>query len=181
MPHSPGPTGRILLRTIVECLITLTYLRKKDDSNIWMKYRRYGSGQATLAFLRHSDQDNVPAYIDLNKMDYLANEDIWLELVDINFSSWSSMSIREMAEKAGIMDVYDQYYSLTSSFTHAQWNAVRDSSFTICLNPLHRFHRLIHVPMPLPSVLEDCCKLCNMLLDELNVLYPNSISRITVK
>lgn len=180
MPNSPGPTGRILLRTIVECVIILTYLRKKDDSNIWMKYRRFGSGQAALAFLKHSVQDDVPAYIDVDKLEYLANEDAWLELVDINFSSWSSMSIRDMAEKAGVMDVYNQYYSWTSGFTHAQWNAVRDSSFTICLNPLHRFHRLIQVPVPLPSVLDDCCKLCNRILDELSILYPNDISRLSV-
>jgi hypothetical protein len=44
--------GRIGLRTLFEVYATLLHLRLRDDPALWMAYRRYGSGQAKLAFLK---------------------------------------------------------------------------------------------------------------------------------
>jgi hypothetical protein len=53
-------TGRLLLRTLAECRITLAYLQKKNDPELWVKFRRYGTGQAKLAFLKLSEAEKAP-------------------------------------------------------------------------------------------------------------------------
>lgn len=180
-PYSRWATGRILLRTIVECYITLVFLRKKDDPDIWLQYRKYGSGRAAKALLDYEKQEKIPTFLDMEKLCDLANEDAWLETVDINIGHWKNTSTRDLAIEAGIKHIYDQYYEWTSAYTHGQWAAVRDSVFDECLNPLHRRHSILRTPEPMPTVLEDCCNLCNLLLDELNTLYPNDIPKISWK
>ena len=181
LAHSPGrifASGRILLRTIAECLITLTFLRVKDNPSLWAKFRNYGMGQTGLAFLKTSGFDDVPDYLDLAKLEMMANEDVWLEYQDIDFGAWAKQNLRAMSQEVGVKDVYDMYYDGPSGFVHGTWGSIRDAAFTTCLNPLHRFHR---VPRPLevmPSVLVDCCKLSNRMLDELNGLYPGLPARI---
>jgi hypothetical protein len=59
---------------------------------------------------------------------------------------------------------------------------VRDTVFTLCLNPLHRMHRIPFVPrLDMPSTIADACKLVNMLLEVLNELYPTFRTRIKHK
>ena len=181
LAHSPGrifASGRILLRTIAECLITLTYLRVKDDPTIWRQYRNYGVGQTGLAFLKTSGLDEIPNYLDMGKLEMLANEDTWMEFQDIDLGAWANKNLRAMSEEVGAKDVYDKYYDWPSGFVHGNWGSIRDCAFTTCLNPLHRFHRVPRPLQPMPSVLVDCCKLCNQLLDELNGLYPGFNTRI---
>ena len=181
LAHSPGrifSSGRILLRTITECLIILTYLRVRDNPTLWRQYRNYGVGQTGLAFLKTSGLGDVPDYLDMAKLKALANEDTWLEYQDIDFGAWANKNLRAMSEEAGVKDVYDRYYDWPSGFVHGNWGAIRDAAFTTCLNPLHRFHRVPRPLQPMPSVLVDCCKLCNRMLDELNGLYPGFPTRI---
>ena len=175
LAHSPGrifASGRILLRTIAECLITLTYLRVRDNPTLWGQFRNYGVGQTGLTFLKTSGLDDVPEYLDMEKLEMLANEDTWLEYQDIDFGAWANKNLRAMSEEVGVKDVYDRYYDWPSGFVHGNWGSIRDAAFTTCLNPLHRFHRVPHPLQPMPSVLVDCCKLCNRMLNELNGLYP---------
>ena len=171
-------SGRILLRTIAECLITLTYLRVRDNPTLWRQFRNYGVGQTGLAFLKTSGLDDVPDYLDMAKLEVLANEDTWLEYQDIDFGAWANKNLRAMSEEVGVKDVYDTYYDWPSGFVHGNWGSIRDAAFTTCLNPLHRFHRVPRPLQPMPSVLVDCCKLCNRMLDELNSLYPGFPTRI---
>ena len=181
LAHSPGrifASGRILLRTIAECLITLTYLRVRDNPTLWRQYRNYGVGQTGLAFLKMSGLDDVPDYLDMANLEMLANEDTWLEYQDIDFGAWAKKNLRAISEEVGVKDVYDRYYDWPSGFVHGNWGSIRDAAFTTCLNPLHRFHRVARPLQPMPSVLVDCCKLCNRMLDELNGLYPGFHTRI---
>ena len=181
LAHSPGrifASGRILLRTIAECLITLTYLRVRDNPTLWRQYRNYGVGQTGLAFLKTSRFDDVPDYLDMAKLEMLANEDTWLEYQDIDVGAWANKSLRKMSSEVGVNDVYDTYFDWPSGFVHGNWGSIRDAVFSTCLNPLHRFHRVPHPLQPMPSVLVDCCKLCNRMLDELNSLFPRFSTRI---
>lgn len=180
-PSNNFATGRIVLRTLVENFITLMYLSEKDDLSIWLQYRNYGSGQTALAFLKNVYNENAPDFIDLERLEAIANEDAWIETKDIAIGNWAKLDLRRMASESGIKDVYDAYYDWTSGFVHGHWGAVRDSAFTICMNPLHRLHR---VPAPgshMPTVLVDCCKLCNRALDEVEKLYPSFKPRIDWK
>ena len=181
LAHSPSrifASGRILLRTIAECLINLTYLGAKDNPTRWQQYRQYGLGQTSLAFLKTSGLDDIPDYLNMQKLEMLANEDAWMEFQDIDLGAWANKNLRSMSIEVGLKDVYDKYYDWPSGYVHGNWGSIRDATFTTCLNPLHRFHRVPHPLQPMPSVLVDCCKLCNRILDQLNGLYPGFNTRI---
>ena len=181
LAYSPGrlfSSGRIMLRTIAECFITLNYLSAKDDPTIWIQYRNYGVAQTALTFLKISGLDDIPDYLDAEKLEMLANEDAWMEILDIRLGAWTNKNLRKMSEESGVKDVYDRYYDWPSGFVHGHWGSIRDSVFTTCLNPLHRFHRVPQPLQPMPSVLIDCCRLCNRILDKLDGLYPRFDTRI---
>ncbi|MEE9379893.1 MAG: DUF5677 domain-containing protein [Hyphomonadaceae bacterium] len=170
--------GRILLRSTVEQMITLRYLSKKDDETIWNQYRNYGVGQAKLSFLKNVREEELPSFISLDNLHSLANEDTWMEFLDINVGPWENLNLRQMSEFADCKVIYDKYYSWASGFTHAHWAAVRDTVFATCWNPLHRFHRVLAPARQMPSVLDDMCRLINNMLDDVGMLYPSFKMRI---
>lgn len=91
--------GRLMLRSLSECYITLSYLLKVDAKKTWQQYRNYGQGQAKLAYLKSIDIDssNKPKYFSEDDLEDLANEDKWEEFVDIDLGSWSGNYILDKA------------------------------------------------------------------------------------
>ena len=168
--------GRFMLRSISELYITLSYLLKVDADKTWNQCRNYGQGQAKLAYLKSIDleDDLKPKYFSEEDLENLANEDKWEEFVDIDLKSWANASLRSMSELAGIKDVYDKYYSWSSGYVHGHWSAVRDTVFDLCMNPLHRLHRIPAIPRAnMNDCSEDATKLVNMILGKLNQAYPS--------
>jgi hypothetical protein len=177
--HSAA-VGRSVLRTIVECFISLAYLIAKDDPKLWLKHRDYGSGQAKLAFLKNLRSESVPKFIDLDRLERQANEDRWLEFSDMHLGSWSELSLRTMADEANVKDVYDGYLDICSGYVHGNWAAIRDASFATCWNPLHRLHRIPAPPnLAMSSIIPDGLFLINRMLDDLAKLYPGFEDRLT--
>jgi hypothetical protein len=173
--------GRLAIRTLTEAYVTLAYLVAVDQPTVWAKFRSYGSGQAKLAFLKLYDLDHedLPAYVTREELERLANEDMWQEFAEVELGSWSGLDLRKMSEAAGIKDIYDKYYGWPSGYVHAQWGAVRDTVFDLCLNPLNRFHRIPASPRcEMESVAPDAAKLVNMMLDLLGKAYPEFKSRV---
>lgn len=172
--------GRLAIRTLTEIVITLGFLLKRDNSKLWQKFRSHGSGQAKLAFLKMIDlESELPNYIDLDELELFANEDIWQEFTSIELGNWAGMDLRKMSEEAGLKHVYDKYYGWPSGYVHGQWAAVRDTVFDLCLNPLHRYHRIPSFPNRfMGSVAMDALHLVNMLLDSLNTAYPTFKPRV---
>ncbi|MGG0079350.1 DUF5677 domain-containing protein [Bacillus wiedmannii] len=167
-----GIIGRLGLRTIAECYITLAYLVKKNSDDLWLSYRSYGSGQAKLAFLKIFELENQPQFISLETLEGLANEDQWQEYSDINLGHWEKSNLRSMSDFAGVKDVYNRYYDWTSGFAHGQWSSLRSVEFTVCGNPLHRLHRIPAENKKLPTVLLDAVELCNKIIELMYELYP---------
>jgi len=165
--------GRLLLRTIVEARITQAYLIHKDNSDLWKTYRRYGSGQAKLALLKISEAARQPHSVSIELLELLANEDVWAEFVDINLGNWAGLDLRKMAEASGTKDIYDTHYGWNSGYAHGQWAAVRDTTLTTCMNPLHRLHRI-----PLGSIREfgdvllDAREVVEEMIGDLLQVYP---------
>jgi len=163
--------GRLVLRSVIESYITLSYLIKKDDINMWKKYRSFGSGQAKLVSLKAENFDKPPSFLDLEELDRIINEDMWEEFVDIQLGNWDSTNLREMAIESNIKEIYDKYYDWTSCYIHCSWGAVRDSIFTTDFNPLHR---LMRVPVPkenFNNVITDIIDIVNLQLKQLDELY----------
>ena len=176
-------SGRTTLRTIVESFITLAYLAKKDDPELWQKYRVYGTGQAKKAFLKLDDSENeIPSFVDRNTLEQLANEDRSQEFQTIDLGHWAEMNLRKMSEDAGVKDVYDRFYDWTSIFSHGHWPAIHDVVFNTCGNPLHRLHRIPRqYPRTLPDVVPDACQLVDKILEIVSQLYPHFQDRVTLE
>ena len=170
--------GRIALRALVEIAITFEYLSKKDDDALWMQYRNYGYGQAKLSFLKMIEEEELPDFINIEDLQELANEDTWMEYQKIELGAWSGNNLRSMVEFSGSKDLYDKYYSWTSASVHGQWGAIREQSYTLCFNPLHRLHRVPRENGRVPSVLMDACKILNRILEKVNEGYPSFKPRV---
>lgn len=166
--------GKLALRTLVESVITLNYLAHKDDKAVWSTWRVYGAGQAKLAFLRIQGlTGDVPHFFEENELEQIANEDQWQEFLDIDIGHWDRTNLRTMAREASCMQLYENFYSWTSNFSHSHWGSVRDTNFISCHNPLHRLHRIPRlVPRRAKSVESDVINLINGMLDVLERLFP---------
>jgi len=180
--NSTSIIGRLALRSALEAVISLAYLLKKDDKTIWGRYRNFGSGQAKLAFLKLTDVEQAarPAFVSVEELSTLANEDFWLEFREINIGHWAATDLRKMSEEAGLKDLYDSYYPWPSAFVHANWAAVRRAVMGQCINPLHRFHRPVaESDRNLDDVFADLCGLADRALALLDLAYPSFPERLT--
>lgn len=178
--HHTGSTitGRLVLRTIVESYITLSYLVKKDDTKLWKSYRSFGSGQAKLVSLKADNFSKMPSFFDLEEINKIANEDVWEEFVNIQLGNWNGTNLRQMSLESETKEVYDKYYDWASSYVHCNWSAVRDSIFTTDFNPLHR---LMRVPVPKENfndVIKDVVEIVNLQLKQLTKLYGIDIKEL---
>lgn len=68
--------ARLGLRTLLEAYVSLAYLVEKDELELWNTYRVYGAGQTKLSYLKLEEAEKLPAYIDIETLKELANEDI---------------------------------------------------------------------------------------------------------
>ena len=175
-----GILGRLGLRTILECHISLRYLLLKGDKELWKKWRTYGAGQAKLNALRFDELMEPPKFINIETIEAIAGEDLWEEFINIELGSWSGSDLRKMSDKAGVKPAYDQHYSWTSGYSHGTWGALRESCFETCANPVHRLHRYPK-QKPLPDTLHDACTLVNEILEDLSKSYPDFEIRLLGK
>ena len=176
-------SARTTLRTIAENFITLAYLAKKDDPELWQKYRAYGTGQVKKVLLKLDDSKTEnPSFVDRDTLEQLANEDMWQEFQTIDLGHWADTNLRKLSEEAGVKDVYDRFYDWTSTFSHGHWPAIRDVVFDTCGNPLHRLHRIPRQsPHVLPDVVPDACQLVDKILEIVSQLYPHFQDRVTLE
>ena len=170
-----GIAGRLLLRTLAECRITLAYLQHKNDPELWAKFRKYGTGQAKLILLKLKESARPPHSISIETLERLANEDVWQEFVDIDLGNWAGIDLRKMAEESGTKDVYDAHYGWNSGFAHGHWAAMRDVTLTTCLNPLHRVHRIPAADeRGLGDVVPDALEIVEAMIAALLRVYPGA-------
>lgn len=174
--------GRMALRSIVECFITLRYLCKNDNPDLWSAYRKYGSGQVKLALLKFDEIGESPYFVDPNRLKLNMTYDRSEEFVPIKLGNWENTPLRDMSEKSGTKKEYDLYYPITSGFVHGMWEAINEATYEYCDNPLHRFHRIPIKDSPqLNSIIPDAIILTNKILDDLDKMYPQFPYRLENK
>jgi hypothetical protein len=168
-----GILGRLALRTLAECAITLAYLKKKDEPELWRSFRVYGAGQSKLAYLKLEELEHQPSGVDLEFLKTIAGEDQWDEYLSIDLGNWADSDLRRLSELADVKVIYDQFYSWLSTYSHGHWGAARESVFGTCANSLHRFHRIpVQNQIDLMSVAVDACTMIDKILAILTELYP---------
>jgi len=180
---STSVLARLGLRGLLEMWITLAYLTKKDSATLWAEYRAYGVGQTKLAFLKLDDADaQKVGFVNAEELNAIANEDRSAEFVAINLGHWDGSNLRKMSEQADVKSAYDSFYPWTSAYMHANWGAVRATSFDLCLNALHRAHRVLRTtPAPLNDVVVDACDLVDRLLEVVDTYYPGFSQRVSIE
>ena len=169
--------GRLGLRTILEVRVNMQFLLRRDDSELWKKWREFGSGQAKLNAMKFRDSIEPPEYIDLDSIEMIASEDMWEELLTVDLSSWSGLDLRKMSERSGLKDTYDRFYPWTSGYSHAMWGAIRESCFQVCANPLHRMHRYPD-RLSLQDTVGDATGLVEEILELIDASYPSFSYRL---
>jgi hypothetical protein len=167
--------SRMVLRTLVECLIVLKYLIQKDEEELWSTFQGHGMGQAKLVSQRSEEEERNPAYLDAKNLGQIANDDKWVELLTVDIGNWDNSNLRQMSIDTKLKAFYDDYYTWCSSYTHGQWGAIREVSYSLCANPLHRFHRipLLH-PFTLQDATEDIYLLLEKIIELVYQVYPKS-------
>ncbi len=171
--------ARFTLRALLELYVTLAFLVKRDNIELWKSYRVFGSGQAKLALLKLEETTDHPLSISMDTLQNLANEDIWQEFLPIDVGHWTKSNLRELSAQAEVKEDYDRFYSWTSMYSHGHWGAVRASVFDTCGNSLHRLHRIPRSNARIQAdVLPDAVALVDKLLDVVDRAYPQFGSRL---
>jgi hypothetical protein len=175
--------ARFGLRALLEARITLAHLRFKNLPELWSEYRSYGVGQAKLAFLKLDDESaRKVGFVDAAELNAISNEDRSAEFVPINLGNWEGSNLRKMSEEAGVKSDYDSYYGWTSAYVHANWGAVRSTEFDLCVNALHRAHRVLRdSARGLNDVVADACHIVDEILAAVDAEYPAFALRVTTE
>lgn len=141
--------GSSPLRSVVESLITVAWLNQREDPAMYTRYKDYGRGRLKLQMLHLEafvDSQEDPKQETLDYLDQLrkrVNDDVYEEFQDIDLSStFSGVSMRQMAKEAGMEVDYQLYFAPASGIAHGEWSSLDRYALVRCLNPLHRFHRI---------------------------------------
>lgn len=171
-----GILGRYAIRTIIEILIILKYLLKRENDHpaIWEEYKLYGVSKYKLVLLKARENDLeetshfVPPLVDM-----LVNEIKWEEFIDVDLKYFDKQGIREKSIEVGEKYLFDLFYDYDSSFAHGLWGAVREASMLKCDNASHQYHIVpdIFSVQNLPDVKADCRSIMMRLLDLLKQNY----------
>ena len=176
MLTSTGATGRLHNRAILEAYFQLAFLLKKENLKkpIWDQYRQYGSGKLHLIWKKLKEEGMDASMISMPALEYLANEDKMTEFASITVGNWVNMDLRKISNAIGENKMYEKYYGYVSGYIHADWGAIREASFQLCLNPLHRMHRIPNYRLPthLPGSGEDNRLIVNKILRAVDKSYP---------
>lgn len=136
-----------LLRPIVDGRILLSWLMKRDDPALYLRFRGYGLGRRKL-FKLHVEDHIEAAGTEEEHAAYLAalerevNHEILEEFREIDLGgNFAGVDLRKMALEANLKSLYDLNYQPLSSEAHGDWTALTRDDLQYCTNPLHGYHR----------------------------------------
>lgn len=138
--------GLMYHRVMADNLIVLSYLIHKNDPSLFERFKRYSLGKQKLYKLHLSDYADRTG-LDLSEaeeaLEERISEEILEEFLPIELGSvFEGTDMRKMAAQVGLEDLYRLVYSPTSAELHGEWVSLKQHNLTLCVNPLHRFHRL---------------------------------------
>jgi len=150
LAQSPGiwnaHIAPVFLRCMTDAYITFAWILK-DPVERSRKFIFYGLGQHKLV-LEHRKAALIAEQKDPAQDPSIKALEDWLNaqrfgfLTEVNVGSWSELSVRDMAEEAGCLDLYRYAYTPFSGAAHNMWHHVSRFNLQICENPLHRYHKV---------------------------------------
>ncbi|GAA3968637.1 DUF5677 domain-containing protein [Gordonia caeni] len=139
-------------RTLVEVRIYIEWMALQDHL-IYRKYQEYGEGKAKLNALiaeELPDRYKTPAVREsIDAVAALGHNDSGIDLRTVDTrDTFAAVSLRKMAEEAGLLDYYRHAYSVASGVTHSEWWSVEMHAMERCMNILHRGHLIPSLSLP---------------------------------
>ncbi len=142
--------GAPVLRALVEARITIRYLLKKDDPELYQKFKSFGVGHLKLLKLHLENFIDAAGEAGPGLQEYLelvsayVNRDTYEEYIEIDLSgSFSGTDMRRMSQDVGLEDDYRLIFAPASINVHGEWGGIDMNVFQPCLNPLHAYHRVV--------------------------------------
>ncbi len=135
----------IIMRSLVDNYINFAWILE-DPVERSRRFIYYGLGQAKLQ-LEHRKaemQDREPYEQEKETIEAIEgwiNQQRFTFLTEVSFKSWSEISVRQMAEEADCIDLYNYVYQPFSNIAHNMWNHVARYNLVESDNPLHKFFR----------------------------------------
>lgn len=168
--------GSSITRALLEARIVLKWLIQRDDPELFSRFKDYGRGRIKLLKLhleeyRDSFEDPSP---DLDRnieyLNVLVNQDIWEEFQDISIKgNFAGIDTRKMAEQVGLLSEYRLLFAPASASVHGEWGALDQYVLTVCVNPLHRHHRIprgdLHIRLG-PELVDSALSIAHQLVDD---------------
>jgi hypothetical protein len=118
--NGAGQDAEILLRSLIEILINVKYLLKADSITRADMYIRYFDFKTARDIKILKDDPRIGAKIKEYEEEYDKKKEEFVEKYDPkNKNSWSGKSVAEMAEEAGLKEIYFKAYNSSSNIVHS--------------------------------------------------------------
>ncbi len=159
--------GPLYLRAMTDCYITLAWILG-DTLERSRLYILYGLGREKL-WMEHYKEILSEIEDPVEKETYkqmLAASKAWVDsqsflfFVTVDYGNWSGKTIRQMAEEAGCLDLYNFAYQPYSFSAHSTWNHIGKFNAIPSISPLHKNMRLPNIPAygGEPSIVSNAAK-----------------------
>jgi hypothetical protein len=141
--------GRIMLRCMVDTHINMVWLGKVGSDKHFRKFVEFGLGQEKLLLAHLADKTTLTQDPEARRhfesadhmRDWISSQ-LLPEFLPVDVGNWNDKNPRIMAKDIGAEEIYKLAYSPFSSVVHGMWNAIARLNLKVCMNPLHKFHRV---------------------------------------
>lgn len=140
-----GHVGPVLMRSLIDNYINFAWILI-DPLKRSQRFIYFGLGQEKLRLAHLKNQfpeDPIPKNISIqiDAMEEWIDSQRYTFLTDVSLKSWSEISVRQMAEEADCVDLYNHAYQPFSSVAHNMWNHIGRYNMQPSTDPLHKYLR----------------------------------------
>lgn len=165
-----GDVGPILLRSLAENYITLSWLVKEDTIIRCEQFVEHGMGQEVLLLEKLEVHTSEMELTDMQKK-LISDTRKFIErernihVLDVNMGAWSNKSIRDMALESEMKEYYDFSFVPFTFAAHGTWNQILKYNVKESQNPFHNFMKVpvvheyipdLHFPNVAIMKLDEC-------------------------
>lgn len=138
-----GHVAPLYLRAMIDCHINLAWVLKEPLERS-RKFIRFGLGQEKLQIEHYKAKvsENPDLQEGIDAREAWLNAQRFEFLTDVNVGNWAGASAREMAQEAGLIDLYNYAYMPFSSVVHSMWHHVGRYNLDFCESVIHNHHRM---------------------------------------
>ena len=170
------PSGRSALRAMIESYFLIKYMisEESNNQNVYKDFREYGAGQykLTTESMKKFEYDYDSTHLNNAVIEALSNDEKDPLYTNMETKYFKNFSVRKAAESFDEMPLYI-IYNHDSSFEHALWCSVVESSMLHCNNPSHRYHKTLSVEgsQDLQSVYHDSLMMMKKIIEVVSSEY----------